>query len=355
VETEFSEEQERLRESVRRFLAERAPLSLARELWDAPHAAGGAVWKGLVELGLVGLLAPEAAGGAGGDLRDMGVVLEEMGRVVHPGPFLATAVGAVSAAQALAAADLLPGLAAGSRVGTLALAEPGLRFPDWSRPATRAPGDRLTGEKLGVADGAAADLFFVTAQEGVYLVEAGAPGLTLEPTPTVDGSRRFARLRLDGTPARRLGPCAALAPAVDRCLVALAVDGLGAAEAALELAVAHAREREQFGQPIGAFQAVAHLCADMLQAVELGRACIHYALWAVDAADAQERHRAAVMAKAWASLAFPRVGADAIQVFGGAGFSWEFDVHLYYKRLLSLEQDCGTADEWLEELAGLLV
>lgn len=355
MDADFSAEQEQLRESVRRFLAEQAPLSFVRERWDDPRGSSDAVWKGLSELGLVGLLVPEAQGGAGGSFQDMGVVLEEMGRVVHPGPFLASAVGAVSAAVALGADDLLPALADGSCVGTVALAEPGVRFPDWMYPGTRVEDGRLCGEKCFVPDGSSAQLFFVTAGGSVYAVEAGAPGLQLEPVATVDGTRRFATLRLAETPARELGPVAALAPAVDRMLVALAMDGLGAAEAALDLAVAYARERVQFDRPIGAFQAVAHLCADMLHEVELGRAGIHYALWAADHAAPDERHRAAVMAKAWAASRFPRVGASAVQVFGGAGYSWEFDVHLFYKRLLSVQQHGGGAEEWLEELASLVV
>src|SRR5207237_8752951 len=129
---------------------------------------------------------------------------------------------------------------------------------------------------------------------------------------------------------------AAVAEVVDRVLVAMVTDGVGAAHAALDLAVAYAGERVQFDKPIGSFQAVQHLCSDMLQALELGRAGAYYALWACDA-DAGERHRAAVMAKAFAADAFPRIGAAAIQVFGGVGFTWEHDVDLFSKRLLTLQ------------------
>jgi acyl-CoA dehydrogenase len=351
MDTEFSAEQEQLRESLRRFLGERAPLALARELWDDATGTTDDVWKGLVELGLPGLLAPERMGGAGGGLCDMGVVLEELGRVVHPGPFLSSAVGAVSAAVALEAVDLVEAFAAGAARGTLALAEAGARFPAWRQPAARADAaGRLSGEKTWVPDALAADWLLVSASGALWAVESRSAGVVLEPAPSVDGTRRFAHLRLAGAPGRRLGELDALAPAVDRLLVAWAMDGLGAAQAALDLAVGHARERVQFGQPIGAFQAVSHLCADMLHRVELGRAGLHHALWAADAAGAEERHRAAAMAKAFASEAFPKVTADAIQVFGGAGFSWEFDVHLFYKRTLSLQQHLGTADEWLDTL-----
>jgi alkylation response protein AidB-like acyl-CoA dehydrogenase len=133
------------------------------------------------------------------------------------------------------------------------------------------------------------------------------------------------------------------------------IDGVGAAARALELAVEYAKERIAFDKPIGSFQAVQHLCADMLRAVELGRAAGYYACWAADDADPGEAHRAATMAKAFASEALPQVGGSAIQVFGGIGFTWEHDIHLYYKRLLSLASTLGSADDALEELATVVL
>jgi alkylation response protein AidB-like acyl-CoA dehydrogenase len=193
---------------------------------------------------------------------------------------------------------------------------------------------------------------------GLFAVESGAPGLVIDPLPSVDGTRAQATATMTNTPARRIGEgdaTDAVTEVVDRLLVAHVTDGLGAAEVALDLAVAYAKERVQFDKPIGAFQAVQHLCSDMLQALELGRAGAYYALWACDSADAKERHRAAVMAKAFASDAFPRIGASAIQVFGGVGFTWEHDVHLFYKRLLTLQQSYGDASDALDELAGLVL
>jgi len=153
----------------------------------------------------------------------------------------------------------------------------------------------------------------------------------------------------------RLGDNAQLAPVIDRMLVALCADGLGAAQRAMELAVSHACERKQFGQHIGSFQAIQHLCADMLQQLELGRAGLHYALWALDATDPAEGHRAAVMCKAYTAETFPQIGANAIQIFGGAGFTWEYDIQLFYKRLLSLQMTWGNSEVWLEELATLVI
>jgi len=293
----------------------------------------------------------------------MGVVLEELGRAVHPGPFISSAVAAASALAALDdGADLLPSIADGSLLATVALTEGSGR--DWRQVDTRAEGEALTGTKTFVPDALAADVLLVTARArdggglSLFAVDAGAHGLVVDPLPSVDGTRAQATVTLDGTPARRLGDgdaTDAVAEVMDRVLVALVTDGVGAAQVALDLAVAYAKERVQFDRPIGSFQAVQHLCSDMLQALEVGRAGAYFALWACDAAGPAERHRAAIMAKAYASDAFPRIGASAIQVFGGVGFTWEHDVHLFYKRLLTLQQAYGDASDALEELAGLVL
>ncbi|MBV8159684.1 MAG: acyl-CoA/acyl-ACP dehydrogenase [Acidimicrobiia bacterium] len=359
---EFSEEQEALRTSVCRFLAEQAPLQpYVRGLYGDGRGTTDAVWKGLADLGVTALLVPEDMGGAGMGMVDMGVVLEELGRAVHPGPFVSSAVGAASALAAVGDGDdLLASIADGSMVATVALTEGQGR--DWRHIQTRHDGGRLTGTKTFVPDAVGADVVLVTARAddgvGLYAVDTGARGLVVEPQPSVDGTRMHARVTLDSTPTRRMGSgdaTVAVGEVVDRLLVALVTDGVGAAEAALDMAVAYAKERVQFGRPIGAFQAVQHLCSDMLQALELGRAGAYYALWACDAADNVVRHRAAVMAKAFASDAFPRIGASAIQVFGGVGFTWEHDVHLFYKRLLTLQEAYGDASDLLEELAGLVL
>ena len=369
---ELSEEQEALRRTVRRFLHERAPLAYVRVMLDDDRGTSGEVWRGLADLGVTGLLVPEEHGGAGMGMVDVGVVLEELGRAVHPGPFLSSAVAAVSTVLAVGSsadrADLLPGLADGSMTGTLALLEPDGRA-GWRAPGVRLEGDRLSGTKVMVPDAVAADIVLVAAAcddgLGVFAVDARAGGVRITPTPTVDGTRKHGTVVLDGAPGRRLGgrgtdATDAIAVVVDRVLAALVVDGLGAAEVALEMAVAYAKERTQFGRPIGSFQAVQHLCADMLMSLELGRAGAYYALWAADQAAAgpeqrAEAHRAATMAKAFAGDAFFRIGATAIQVFGGIGFTWEHDVHLFYKRLLTLQQAHGTGTEHLEELADLIL
>ena len=345
---EFSADQEMLRDSVRRFLTDRAPLRYVRDNYDAPAVGADDVWKGLTELGVIGL-----------GMVDSAVVLEELGRAVCPAPFTSSAIGAAALADDQLLAELLDG-----RIGTVAIYEEGRRY-EWRAPATRAVASGsawvLAGAKVHVPDGAAADVVCVTAtdpdgQLGVYAVDAAT--VRASATATVDGSRKQARVVLDGAAARRLhdgDATAVVARAVDRLAVAYVLDGVGAAQRALELAVEYAKQRVQFDKPIGSFQAVQHLCADMLRAVELGRAAAYYAAWAADDADPAEAHRAATMAKAFASEAFAQVGGTAIQVFGGVGFTWEHDIHLYYKRLLTLSVVLGNADSHLAELASLVL
>jgi alkylation response protein AidB-like acyl-CoA dehydrogenase len=360
---EFSAAQEEMRATVRRYFAARAPLSYVRAVIDSPLGATDDVWRGLAGLGAGGLLAPERVGGTGLSMVDLGVVLEEAGRALYPGPLLSSAVGAVSLAVALGADELVAPLVSGERTGTVARLEPGRRY-DWRAPGTTASGaGRLRGHKLHIADGATADLLLVAATGpsgfGVYALDRDAPGLVIEPTPTVDGTRPTASARFEDAPARRLasGPeaLAATAATADLLAIGAAVDGVGAAACALDQAVEYAKVRHQFDRPIGSFQAVQHLCADMLRAVELSRAGAYYALWAA-AADVAERHRAATMVSAYAGEWLPWVGASVIQVFGGVGFTWEHDAHLYYKRLLSLPHALGGGPaEQLEELARLVL
>jgi alkylation response protein AidB-like acyl-CoA dehydrogenase len=365
---EFSSEQDQLRDSVRRLLADRAPLApYVRDRYSEAAVGADAVWEALTELGVVGLLVPEEHGGAGMGMVDAAVALEELGRAINPLPYTSSAIGAASlvldAGSPREHAFLLPGLAGGTTIGTVALYEPGQRYRI-DAPTTTAVADgdgwRLDGTKVHVPDGAAADFVLVTARAGdalgVFALKAGSEGFAAEPLTTVDGSRKEATIRLSGANGWRLGDgdaTDAVQRVVDRLAVAYVVDGVGAAARALEMAVEYAKERVQFDRPIGAFQAVQHLCADMLRVVELGRAASYYACWAIDEAGAAEAHRAATMAQAYASEAFAQLGASAIQVFGGIGFTWEHDIHLFYKRLLTASIALGSTDDHLAELASL--
>ena len=367
---EFSEEQERLRESVRRFLDEQAPIAYVRDLWDDPRGITDGFWTRFAALGVTSLLVPEEYGGAGGGMVDVAVVAEELGRAVNPGAFASTAVGAAGLLADLGTAEqhatYLPAIADGTSIATVALLEPGRRA-QWSDPATAATnasagsdGWKLTGTKTHVGDLMAADLVLVAARTpdalAVFAVDPAAAAR--EPAGTVDGTRREGTLILDGTSAVRIGTGDAtlgIAQTVDRLHVAAVVDGVGAAARAMEMSVEYAMTRQQFGAPIGSFQAVQHLCADMLRNVELARAASYYACWALDAADRTEAHRAATMALAFAGDGLYEVGASTIQVHGGIGYTWEHDAHLFYKRLLTLQGLGGGSADQLEELASIVL
>ena len=355
---EWTEEQELLRESVRRFVAENAAIDFVRAQWDDPSGVTPAVWSGLAELGATGLLVPEAFGGAGLAVLDMGVVLEELGRALHSGPFLSSALVAsrlLSAAGNEADREAwLPRLAEGATRFAVAL-ENG---DDAIRARCVGEAWRLSGRLGPVMDAAGCDAILVPAQVDasarIFLVERGAPAVSLIPFGQVDGTRRLFHVALKEAPAHLLGDHAAgfaLAEARDLLAIGLAADAVGAAGRALELATAYAAEREQFGRPIGSFQSVQHLLVDMLKDVELARAAVIHALWSADAAPPPERARAASIAKAFSAEALPGVGASAIQVFGGIGFTWEMDIHLFDKRLCSQALLGGDAAHHLEVLA----
>jgi alkylation response protein AidB-like acyl-CoA dehydrogenase len=285
---------------------------------------------------------------------------------VCPCPYLATAVGAVSLVNDLdgwSSSPALPGLATGERRGVLAVYEPERRAT-WRAPATRAErggGDWVVNGAKAHVDGApTADLLLVVAaaDDGLTVLAVDAAEAEVTHTPTVDGSHAEATVTLRDAPGHPVGAgdaAAAVARTLDRLAAGAVVDGVGAAERALELSIEYAKARHQFGAPIGSFQAVQHLCADMLRAVEMARAAGYYACWAADAAGPAEAHRAATMALAFAADELAGVGAATIQVHGGIGFTWEHDAHLFYKRLLTLQRTAGGSIDQLAELAALLL
>jgi acyl-CoA dehydrogenase len=292
---------------------------------------------------------------------EAGIVLEELGAVVHPGPWLSTAVAAVramtrSGAEGGGAAKLLAGIADGSAVVTVGPLDPATERLIASH---RFGGTAISGV-VDLLDVAAADVILVQAADGgrlgLYAVDTDGGGVSWVSRGGIDLTRKRFRCTLTDAPARRL---ASMSPQVvealrDDVLVAMAADAIGAARAALEIAVEHAKVRRQFGQPIGAFQAVQHLCADMLETTELARSGVMYGLWTADHADPAEHHLAAVRVKAFAGR-LTSVGDTAVQVLGGLGFTWEHDLHLYLKRLLSWSTYLGASERYLLELGSRLV
>jgi alkylation response protein AidB-like acyl-CoA dehydrogenase len=341
-----NDEQRQLRETVRKLLRDKAPLEALRQ--EPPPGFDRALWRTLAEVGVVALAVPEKHGGLGQTALETAVVLEEMGRALYSGPYLSTVALAVpvllASGDEAACAELLPDIAEGECVGTLALGE----------HSVTADGDnsRLTGEVPIVLDGAIADLILVPAATGpdvsLFAVNADAEGLTREPLESLDLARTVARVSFSDTPARLVGTPgaapAALSKARDQALTALAAEQTGGAGACLELCVQYAKTREQFGQPIGAFQAVAHKCVEMLHGVEFSRGCVRYASAAL-AEGAGDAAEAARVAAAYCGEAFRRIAVETVQVHGGVGFTWEHDTHLYYRRAWSAGQLLGGVDE----------
>lgn len=353
---ELSDEQIALRDTVRSFLAEKASIAEhVRPMLEDPTGTTEPVWRGLADLGTTGLLVPPEYDGAGMTMVETGVVLEELGAALHPGPWLSTAVAATRAltrfgVDSSTAAPLFTGIADGTStvaVGPL----------DGVRPAAveLSEGVVLRGTIDNVLDVAAADVLLVLADErdstGLFAVQLPTPDVEITPHGGIDQTRKQFHVTLDDTPAQSLGAVSpeSVEALVDDVVIAWAADALGAARAVLHLAVEYAKVRRQFGQPIGAFQAVQHLCVDMYETVELARSGVIHALWAADAADREERHSAALRAKAFAGR-LVSVADNAIQVFGGIGYTWEHDAHLYLKRLLSWNAFLGGPDRYLVEV-----
>ena len=347
--------QERLRQRVRAFLAEVSPPAEVRRLMDTEAGFDHEVWARMAgEHRLHGLHLPVEVGGGGLGWVEQAVVLEEMGRVLLGAPYLATVTTA-----AVLPGDVLADVAAGRCIATVAVAEASGRWdePGIEARALRAPDGswRLEGEKAYVVDGCAASVLVVAARVAedddvaLFLVDAGAPGVARAPMATVDQTRRQATVTLAAAPARRLAG-ARLATVIDLCAVALAAEQVGGAERCLEAAVDHARRRVQFGRPIGSFQAVKHLCADMLLELESARSAAFYA------ASAAARRRsdlpaAAAVAKSCCSEAYVRVATDSLHVHGGLGFTWDHDAHLYFKRARSSQLLFGDPRHHREQLA----
>jgi alkylation response protein AidB-like acyl-CoA dehydrogenase len=340
-----------LREVVRDFLAKESPEAEVRRAMVAPEGFDRALWRRLSEIELPGIAIPEQYGGQGFGFEELAVVLEEAGRSLLCAPYLSSAV---LAAQTLLAsgdeeakADLLPPIACGEVIASLALAEDAGRW-DEAGVALRADGGglefTLTGVKSFVLDGHTADMLLVAGRTaaGVTLfgVDAGAPGLTRTPLEALDLTRKLARVEFDGVPARRIGPDGGawpvLAHVLDLASVALGAEQVGGAQRCLEMSVQYAKVREQFGRPIGSFQAIKHKCADMLLQVESSRAAVRHTAAAVETSP-DELPRLAPVVKSYCSESYSAVSAETIQVHGGIGFTWEHPAHLYFRRAKSSE------------------
>jgi alkylation response protein AidB-like acyl-CoA dehydrogenase len=330
----LSEEQVLLQDTVRDFVAKECPPQTVRAIFDGERAAVPALWERLAEIGVAGLAVPEPYGGAGLELLELALVSEELGRGAVPVPFLGHALATLALARGASAAQQaawLPRLAAGTARATLALAEDGARWlpTQWQAPLA---GGRVRGRKQLVPDAEGADLFLVGCQGGALaLVEAGS-GVRVTPEPTLDRGRPLATLELEGAPAEPL-PAGDAARLVDAGLVLLAADAFGAAHRLVRATAAYLQTRQQFGQSLAQFQALKHQLANMALDVDPTLGLWWYAAHAFDHAPT-EASRAAALAKAHITERAQQVARDAVEAHGGIGFTWECDVHIWFKRIL---------------------
>ncbi|HEY6395703.1 MAG TPA: acyl-CoA dehydrogenase family protein [Candidatus Binataceae bacterium] len=370
----FSEEQEMLRDAAKRFLADNCPTTFVRKMMADATAHDQGFWKKLVDLGWPGLLIPENYGGQGGSFLDMTVIAEEAGKALVPGPFFTQALLAVpltaEGGSDQLKKDILPRMAKGEFLATLALAEASGRFDaDGVQLQAKKSGSDwvLSGEKFFVPDAHVANGMAVAARTAgsgekgitVLLVPADAKGLTVTQLKTVDMTRRLCHVKFDNVKAggvlgKENEGWPVLRRTLDIATAALSAEMVGTAQKALDLSVDYAKTRVQFGKPIGSFQAVKHKCVDMMVAVENARSLTYYACWTVDTRGA-EAATAVPMAKAYTSDMAKTVTSEAIQVHGGIGFTWEHDMHLYHRRALAGEANFGNAPIHRESVAKSLL
>lgn len=366
----FTPEQDALRHQARRFLDAELPLDRILAWSGDPARIDRGLWTRMAELGWAGLTVPEAHGGLGLGAVDLIVLLEEFGRSLCPLPLASTDL-AVAALTALGDAEQqaawLPKIAKGEVVATVAILETS-DVPREDGIATRAVGAggdvTLDGAKLFVPDGQHADLLLIAAREGegtsLFAVPADTPGVTVVPLVVVDATKPAAEVRLAGAKVAaraRLGAAGqawpTLARLLDRQTITHAAEMVGAADAALRMAVEYAKVRQQFGSPIGRFQGVKHRCAEMLCDVESARSLVYYAAWALDSAPDQVPTYAA-MAKALASEALDTAGEECVQIHGAIGYTWECHAHLFYKRGRQSHVWLGAPDEHYERVMARL-
>jgi alkylation response protein AidB-like acyl-CoA dehydrogenase len=357
---EFSDEQKQMAAEARRFLAAKCPTTAVRAVLEGPEPYDKALWKGLAEMGFLGVVIPEAYGGLGLGYLELCVIAEEMGRALAPVPFSSSVMLATEFLLAAGGDDQkagwLPKLASGEAIGTFAFAEKaGAVTPRTIQLA--AVNGRLTGAKTAVPDGEIADVAIVAARSGnqvsLHLVDLTSAGVTRTSLETIDPSRGHARIDFTDVEAQPLGApedgWRILTEVFNRAAILTAFEQIGGADRALEMARDYALERMAFGRPIGSFQAIKHMLADMYVSATLARSNGYYGAWALSTG-AAELPEAAATARVSATQAFQHCAKNNIQVHGGMGFTWAFDCHLFYRRSNLLALNLGSLSQWEDTL-----
>ena len=362
---DFSDEQKQLRDQARKFLGEKCQSRAVRAVLDGKAPYDRDLWKGLAEMGFLGVAIPEAYGGAGAGHLELCVIAEEMGRALAPVPFSSTVYLAAEAIL-LAGSEAqkqkwLPKIASGAAIGTLALFE-GKGNPSPQAIKLSASGGNLNGVKKPVGDGAIADFAVVaarTASSGrdtdisLFLIDMNAEGVEARALSNVDPTRGQAEITFKNCKAEPLGAAgegwSVVSQVLDRAAVLLSFEQVGGADRALEMGRDYALDRIAFGRPIGSFQAIKHMLADMYVSATLARSNCYYGAWALST-NASELPEAAAAARISATQAFQHCAKNNIQVHGGMGFTWEFDCHLYYRRANATALSLGSMSYWEDAL-----
>ena len=362
---DFSDEQKQMRDEARKFLSEQCPPKAVREVLDGKAPYDKALWKGLAEMGFLGVAIPEQFGGAGAGHLELCVIAEEMGRALAPVPFSST-VYLAAEALLIAGSDAqkqkwLPKIASGDAIGTLALFE-GKGNPSPNAIKVTANGGVLNGVKKPVADGAIADFAVVAARTGssgresdisLFIVDLKAGGVEVKSLTNIDLTRGQAEITFKDAKAEPLGAAgegwSVITQVLDRAAVLTAFEQVGGADRALEMGRDYALDRIAFGRPIGSFQAVKHMLADMYVSATLARSNCYYGAWALST-NAGELPEAAVAARISATQAFQHCAKNNFQVHGGMGFTWEFDCHMYYRRANAVALGLGSLSYWEDAL-----
>ena len=353
----LSESQEFLRDSARKFFAGECPSAEMRRLMETDTAYDAALWSKLTDQGYTGIIFPEAYGGVGLGKVELMLLMEEAGRALLPGPFFSTVILAGSLLEAVGTPaqkkQYLAPICRGEVRAAVAIleAEASWNPADLQLSATNR---KLTGTKFFVSDAAVADFILVMTRNGVFVVDRKAPGLHISPMSGMDLTRKLYVVEFANTPAEEIGGDADLTDPFDIATAALCAELVGGMQRTLEITVEYAKTRKQFGKPIGMFQAVQHQCADMYLETESSRSAVYYAGWALEE-NAPDATTGVSIAKMYASDAARTVGNRGIQIHGGMGFTWENDLHLYYRRAKSSETAFGDATFHRERIASLVV
>ena len=349
----LSESQEILKDSARKFFAGECPMDEVRRLMETETAYDAALWAKMTEQGYTGIIFPEEYGGVGLGKLELILLMEEAGRALLPGPLFSTVALAGAVIETVASSEqkkkyLVP-ICSGDARSTVAVLEANVSW-DPADVKLAAANGKLSGDKLFVTDAAVANFMVVVARNGVFVVEAKAAGMRIRPMSGMDLTRKLYAVHFDNTPAEKIGETRALSKAFDIATAALVAEMVGGMQRTLDITVEYAKMRKQFGKPIGMFQAVQHHCADMYLETESARSSAYYAAWTLEET-APDAATAVSIAKVYASDAARTVGNRGIRVHGGMGFTWENDVHLYYRRAKASETAFGDATFHRERIA----